>query len=331
MKSLDTSLWRSGHRVALLVAILVTPLAVHASEQEGADRWIASVAAISGVTFQDWEGDVESTVCRGCTIPDPLGGEEPLRPPASEDDRDVSPFVGGSFELMTPELPIPGSPRFFVGAEISRTFSTERKVAQNGEPGTVRSPAPEAAQPTTPFGEDDALGQGSELVATMDDVHYGMHAGVSFPLEIYGRPLRIKPGIAWLRYEVELEGLVVNADCRAILGRTECNDNLAPPFTGFLRETRLPASSTETFDGLGPSLDIEMDTGRMGPLGTSIFLGARVYRILGDQDVELRSGPVAFDDQLGQDEAAARYRFEVDDWMYRIGIGLRFAWLGFER
>jgi hypothetical protein len=318
-------------RTLLLLAIVALLLvgAAPAAAQEAGDRWIASVAAISGITFQDWEGDAESVVCRDCTLPDPFGREEPLRAPVDGDDRDVTPMVGANFELMTPELPLPGTPRVFLAGEIAGAFGTERKIAQDGEPGTVGSPAPEGSQDQTPFGDDVAIGQGSEVVATMQEIAYGAYLGVAFPIELYGRTLRIKPALAWIRYEVEIEGLIVDADCRELLNRTECNPN--PPLNGFLRETRLPASDTEAFDGLGPSLDIEMDTGRMGPLGTSIFLGARVYRMLGDQDVELRSGPIAFDDQLGQDEAAARYRFEVDDWMYRIGIGLRFAWLGFER
>ncbi|MBW2496138.1 MAG: hypothetical protein JRF61_02590, partial [Deltaproteobacteria bacterium] len=290
----------------------------------GADRWIASVAGISGITVQDWDARVDSVVCRGCTLPDPLA--EPLRPSASGDDTDVSPYAGVSLELMTPELPTFGSPRFFLGGEIAGSFGSKRKVAQEGDPGKVGSPAPEGAQDTTPFGDDVALGQGSQTIGEMAEVMYGVYAGVAFPFEFRGRALRIKPAIAWMRYEVDIEGLVVDADCRPVIGTTECNTNLG----GFLRETRLGASSTEDFDGIGPGLDIEMDTGRVGPISTSVFAGARFYRILGDRKIKLTAGPEAFDDVLGQDEAAARYEFEVDEWMYRFGLGVRLQWLGFD-
>ena len=35
----------------------------------------------------------------------------------------------------------------------------------------------------------------------------------------------------------------------------------------FLRETILTASDSQRFNGIGPGLDVEMDTGRFGPLG----------------------------------------------------------------
>jgi hypothetical protein len=308
----------------VLASALALPLTAQGSDQDGADRWVPSIAGVSGITAQDWDADVSSIVCRGCTIPDPLGREVELRVPANGDDRDITPYVGASLELMTPELPVPGSPRLFAGAEILGAFGIERKIARQGQPGTVRSPAPEGAQENTSFDAEVALGQGGRTVATMSDVMYGIYAGVSFPFDLNGRAIRIRPGLAWIRYEIDLEGLVVDADCQPQLGRTECNTNLA----GFLRETRLPGSATETFDGIGPALDVEMDTGRLGPLGTSLFLGTRVYRILGDTDVDFRSGPITISDQLGTDDAAARFGFEVDDWMYRVGIGMRLQWLG---
>ena len=164
-------------------------------------------------------------------------------------------------------------------------------------------------------------------------IHYGAHAGISFPFELYGRTFRIKPAVAWIRYAVDINGLVVDADCvpRSFGAFTECNTT--PPQNGFLREARLEASSNETFDGIGPSLDIEMDTGRLGPLGTSLFLGARFYRTLGNRKVKLNSEVQTFNDILNQnppaaDSAAAQFRFEADEWMYRIGVGLRFQWLG---
>jgi hypothetical protein len=30
-------------------------------------------------------------------------------------------------------------------------------------------------------------------------------------------------------------------------------------------------------------------------------------------------------------EAAARWLYEADDWMYQVGIGMRFQWLGSDR
>ena len=141
MKAVVNALVLAGTLAALQTA-LPGKLAAeeqHGSGQEGADRWITSVAVISGITFQDWDASVESVVCRGCGIPDPLGREEPLQLPANGDDRDVTPFVGANLELMTPELSLPGSPRLFLGGEVAGAFGTERKLAQEGEPGTINS------------------------------------------------------------------------------------------------------------------------------------------------------------------------------------------------
>jgi hypothetical protein len=313
--------------VASQVALSTTgAAAAENSGQAGADRWSTSVAFISGITIQVWDANAASVVCRGCTIPDPLMGEEPLRPSISGDDTDVTPFVGGSIELMSPEFSVPGSPRLFVGAEVMGAFGIDRKPAREGQPGTIESPVPEEFQDVAPFGDDVAIGQGSEITATMSNVMYGAYAGIAFPLEFYERPIRIKASVAWIRYEVDIEGLVVDASCLASGRFTECNPNLG----GFLRETRLTTKSTEAFNGIGPGIDLELDTGRMGPLGTSIFMGARFYRILGDRKVKLSAGPEQFDDILGQDSAAARFNFEVDEWMYRVGIGFRMQWLGFD-
>jgi hypothetical protein len=293
------------------------------SAQEGADQWVPSLSVISGLTIQDWEGALASS-CMPCSPPVPGGG--PLREPASGSDLDVTPYVGGSLELMTPELPIPASPRLFVGGEISATFGSERALASEGNPGTLASPLPEGAV-STPFGEDVVLGQGSETVAQLDSPIYGAYAGIAFPFELYGRQLRVKPSFAWIRYRVDVEGLVVDAECQPqpLFGGTQCNTELP---NGFLREIRLQGSGSATFDGIGPGLDIELDTGRAGPVGTSLFLGARAYHILGDRKIEFGDSQ-SFDDQLGTDETRARWSFEADAWMYRVGIGMRFQWLGF--
>src|SRR5262245_26393845 len=83
------------------------------SRQVGADRWVPSLAVVSGVTGQKWKGTASST-CSGCTnATGPL-----VRPSIRGDDVDVTPFVGGQAELMTPELPIPLSPRFFAGGGL---------------------------------------------------------------------------------------------------------------------------------------------------------------------------------------------------------------------
>ena len=299
------------------------------SAREGADRWVPSLAPTFGASFQHWEGALESEICRGCTFPNPMS--QSLRAAASGDDRDVTPFFGGNLELMTPELPLPARPRLFVGGEILATFGVDRTIAREGDPGTIGSPFP-AGTTLQPFNEDTALGQGSETIATLGSPFYGAYTGVAFPFQVYGRRLRIKPAFAWMRYTVDVEGLVVDAEC---LDRTTAPTNLCNTISatqqGVLREIRLEGSDTGTFNGIGPGLDIEMDTGVLGPLGTSIFLGGRAYRVLGDRKVEFDSTE-SFPNQgpgLSADETRGQWSFEADPWMYRVFVGLRVQWLGF--
>lgn len=328
-------------QVALLVGAAAADdgaLAI-GSRRPGADRWIPSLAATSGITIQDWTGSVR-TRCEGCTTPDPQL-QLPGRSAASGDDLDVTPFVGGDFELMTPELPLPTSPRLFVGTGVLASFGFERRVATEGNSASLVSPLPPGSE-RNPFSESGALGQGSEIAAQLDTLVYGVRAGIAFPVELFGRAFRLKPSVGWIRYDIDARGEVSDAECRkATVGEnTNCNPDSVPdafpqptdpPAPGFLRPIQLAGSASDSFDGIGGGLDIEMDTARIGPLGCSLFVGAHVFSILGNREID-------FDDSasfpnndglgLGPAETSARFRFEVNEVMFRVGLGLRLHWLG---
>jgi len=293
-----------------------------APRQAGAEQWVPSIAVISGITIQSWNGAVNSQVCEGCTTP------TNLRMPVTGSDNDVTPFVGGQLEVMTPELSLPLSPRFFVGADFSASFGTERSAAGQGDPSTLESPLPPGGG-ATPYSQNTVLGQGSQTRAELDTFLVTARAGVAFPLELFGRAMRIKPSVGWIRYEVKVNGLVVSADCATFLTSTNCN----PAGGGTTREIRLSDSTNESFDGIGPGLDIEMDTGRIGPLGTSLSIGASAYKILGNRNVDLTTS-TSYPDTgipgIGASTASAQFHFDVEDWAYRAFLGLRLQWLGSE-
>jgi hypothetical protein len=115
--------------------------------------------------------------------------------------------------------------------------------------------------------------------------------------------------------------LVVNADCDPTSACTGAG--------GFLRETTLAASDSQRFNGIGPGVDVEMDTGRYGPLGVSLFMGGRAYAIVDDRTISF-GAEETFDDQVGTDRAVGRFEVEVDRWIYRAHVGIRFHWLGNE-
>jgi hypothetical protein len=181
------------------------------------------------------------------------------------------------------------------------------------------------------FEETAANGEGSSTSAQIDTLVFGAGLGVSFPARIGKRQLRIKPSAGWISYEVDAEGVVVDAACdppeRCISQSFEFIPGFPIIIPGFLRETILEGSASQRFHAVGGGLDIEMDTGRFGPIGASLFLGARFYRVLGDRTISFEASE-AFDDQIGEDLAVGSWEVEVNPWMYRAHVGIRFQWLG---
>jgi len=350
MRERASVFWIVGAVVALQLLLPIASLATDGGDPEerttqaGEDRWVPSLTLTSGVTIQKQTGSVESFLFEDMTPPSVA-----LRDSLEGDDLAVSPFVGGSLELMTPALPIPTRPRLFLSGEFLPTFAISRKLVQDGEPDCVRGPelnAPCAADEiadakengvtrVNPFGEDEANGRGQFVTAEVQMPVWSASVGVAFPVEFRERQLRIKPSFGWINYEVEAEGLVVEAMCREYIDifgdpTTQCTD-IRPtpgfPEEGFLREVTLNANASQRFNGIGPGLDVEMDTGRFGPIGSSVFLGARAYYILGDRSFSFGTSE-AYDDEFGMDTAVANFEVEVAPWIVRASVGIRFQWLG---
>jgi hypothetical protein len=248
-----------------------------------------------------------------------------LRGPVDGNDLAVSPFVGGTLELMTPALPIPTRPRLFASGEILPTFASGHDLALEADPGCVRGPKPGAGctriPGAEPYPENAANGEGSVTSAEVDTLVFGASLGVAFPLRIGKRQLRIKPSVGWINYEVDAEGLVVDANCGP--------GDTALCTSDSLREVILSASDSQRFNGIGPGLDVEMDTVRYGPLGVSLFMGGRAYAIVDDRTISFGTEEI-YDDQHGMDRATARFEVEVDPWIFRAHVGIRFHWLGSE-
>jgi hypothetical protein len=357
-----------GAIIALSALVPIASLAAdggnstESAKQAGEDRWIPSLAITSGITIQNQKGSADSILYQDIDglSPDPV----PLRGFVNGDDLVVSPFVGGSFELMSPALPIPTRPRLFVSAEILPTFASDRDLAIEGDPGCVRGPEPKVRcarnEPTNEdgyplrdlaFGEDSANGEGTRTSTKIDTLAVGANLGVAFPLKVGKRQIRIKPSVGWINYEVKADGFVVDAACEPEGRCTDVGTTMfilnpnPPPFVigvpgpvkeGFLRETILSANASQRFNGIGPGLDIEMDTGRFGPLGVSLYIGGRAYAIVDDRTISFGASRT-FTDQVSDpgadppvktDRATAQFEVKVDPWIYRAHLGIRFYWLG---
>lgn len=338
-----------GAIVALLVAL---PLSSHASagaasearaQQAGEDQWVPSLLLTAGFSIQQQRGLADSCLFPAGTgsVPASCDSESdpPMDPPLrgffDGNDLAVSPFVGGALELMTPALAIPTRPRLFIAGEILSFFASNRALAFEGAPDCVRGPTPgdpcardDDGTRSTTFSEASLNGQGTRTTAQVDTLAFGASFGLAFPLQFGKRQLRIKPSVSWIHYKVKTSGLVVNGACDPT-SRCTTSEPFGPgfPLAGFLRETILTASSSKRFNGIGPGLDLELDTGQYGPLGVSLFLGVRAYAILGDLSIPFGAA-LDFDDQLGTDQAVGRFEVEVDPWVFRTHVGIRFQWLG---
>ncbi len=330
--------WQSCATVALAVC---SALVAHAADaqsarrQAGEDRWVPSLALTAGFTIQPDHKGMGSSFIQDNTNPTfPI---PTLRGPEDGNDTAVSPFVGGSFDLMTPALPIPTRPRIFIGGEILPTFAPGRDVAVQGDPKCVRGPEPgvpcardEDGSRRRPFGETATNGTGTQVEARIGTMIYGAHIGVAFPFAFAERQFRVKPSFGWINFKVSGHGLVVDAACDPV---SACTDYTPfpglPTIPGFLRETRITARESQRFNAIGPGLDFEMDTGQFGPLGISLFIGGGAFVILEDRKISFQTTQTIID-QLGNDDVTGRFEVKIDQWIYRAHVGMRFQFIGFQ-
>jgi hypothetical protein len=333
----------TARRVPRVCFVLLASLGSSAeANAAGLDsRWIPSFAVIGGLTWGNEHASVASE-CRApgsdppaatsCDPAEPGFGSQ-LRPGDADDDLGVTPYVGGSFELMTPALTAIGRPRLFASVELPYHFGIDRNVAQKQRPTGVREP--EGPNIEELLDENALLGVGSRTRSEVQGLVFGAGAGVSLAFEAWGRQFRLKPSAGWIRYEIDVRGRVEAGICN--------NDNRFQPDVdtcdldgknlgqtrGFTRAITLIGGDSRWFDGIGPGLELEMDTGRVGPFGVSLFLGGRGYYLLGDRAIAFSDTRTIGPDALGGPvEYHADFSFRVSPWLYRAGLGVRFSWLG---
>jgi len=328
----------ASFRLLVGVTLLVTLVIGSASaEQMGEDRWVPSSALISGFTIHGERGKVTTINSAG----------KPIRPPTDGRDVGVSPFVGADLELMTPGLPIPLRPRLFLSGEIAATFAKGRDLATEGSATGVEGPVlppppPGQTLPGTGYPEQGFRGQGSRASSEMQALSYGAGFGVAIPFEWKDRQLRVKTSLEWTSFELHYDGVVMRGQCLVDPNdpnRTQCVRYQPPPprpvVDGYTRIIELSAEGSQRYQALGPGLELELDTGRVGRLAHSLYLSARAYRVLGD--ITRRSITISdsksFTDYLNPNPAnpdvvRADWSYKIDPWMYRVVLGFRFSFVG---
>jgi hypothetical protein len=272
------------------------------------ERWVPALAVFSGVLIQRTEAGVVSSVR---PAPSELPNVPPPGTPFDGDDLFVNPFVGGTVELMTPGLSFaPGRPRLFLHGDFAAQFGFERDVVKEGNPGEM----PRVDSEGRPIPELAISGQGSVVTAETEQFVFSAGAGVAFTLEAWERRLRIKPSVEYIQEEIDVTGIVHRAE-----------DTTPPPAPGDTTADRfieMGGSGKKTYRGIGPGLEVELDTARAGPFMLTIFLNGAAYKILGDREILFTD---SYTDEFGTETAA--WSFEKDPWSYRAGVGLRFRWL----
>lgn len=325
--------------IHLFVFVGFAPVSA-AIEQTGHDRWVPSLAATSGVSFVGLSGSVASY--------DEFG--DPLRPAASGRDYDVSPLLGADLELMSPQISLPLSPRLFVSGEVGAIFGVSRDIAREssatGARGPTIPPPPQGQTlPGVGYTIEEITGLGSKATTQLDKLYFGAGLGVAVPFEWFDRPMRLKVSAEYLWFRVDYDGLVTDAVCLPSGTTTRCADfdpvqpptlpgfpppPDPPPVDGYTRAIMLTDSTTNSYNALGPSIELEFDTGEFRSFTHSLFIGARAYRIIGDRSVRSTSlsDQQTYDDEIGLATYDAEWDYKIDRWMYRIVLGLRFGFTG---
>ncbi len=337
-------------RIALAALCWLVPSGSAAQDDSLAEteRWVPAFAFSFDILGQRSEGAVESDrfigpplppSAPGCeTSPGVFNGRECLEPVRSSlqltpnargHDTTTAALVALSLELMTPKLAdIPGRPRLFAQADGSLAYAFQRKLAGEGKPGIMAvPPPPQATNAPTNVSEQTISGQGNRSFSEVQHGIFSAGAGIAITVNPFGRTVRIKPSFAYLRQEVEFEGLAN----RAIQIRG--SNAIRPDSLDDFRLLSFSARTTQIQHGIGGGLELEADTQSLGPFLLSVFVSARAYHILGDLDETLCSdqnevGPSFSPDacETGTGEKVT-WRFEPDNLAWRGGVGLRFRFL----
>lgn len=264
--------------------------------------WIPSIGFSYGFLVDQAKGDVSS------------GG---LRMSVDGPSDLLDQMIGGSLELASPQLPIPGKPRIFVRGSALGLFGPARILAEEGFVGQLDVPLPAPRDRVVIVIPGSVVGgQGSVVNAEIQPFAVAAGVGVSFTTKLGDRTLRIKPSFEYLREQIEVTGQVHHVlGERVVTGGAPSLDpagDTVDDTTLFL--TMLSGSEKRTFDSIGPGLQLELDIVRSGPVLMSISIEGAATRVLDDREIRFSAS-----DPEGN---TATFHFEKERWVYRAGVGI---------
>ena len=274
----------------------------------GDESWVPSLAVVLGFTTQEHDGSVSS--CRFAIF----SCNQPARPSDTNSKNLTLLHVGGSLEVETPVLPVPGlRPRLIFGAEVEHASSQRRSIAREADP------RPELIYPVPDpenfdFPDSAILGQGSATTSDAETLQYGAMIGFSIPVDIGDWQFNIKPSARYIHQEYTFRGIFSEAD--------RAGDLDAPPPTSV---TLLQGSEKLDVHAVGPHMELEVLATQIESFGASVFVNGGAYRVLSDRDVSFMAQGR---DNLNTRTFQAFWSAEIDPWIYRAGVGMRVRWLG---
>ncbi|MAI25380.1 MAG: hypothetical protein CMN75_05035 [Spirochaeta sp.] len=283
----------------IVVALFLLVSSASIAESSGEDdsgRWIPSLKISSGMLMSSASGSLVSTLQE-------QGQPEPVIESASGASDFVSPWIGGSLEIMTPVWkPLGGGTRFFLHGGLAGNVGFERDLAKEGSPGPFKFP------PLLPLFSSPTLvrGQGSVTRAAPTGFQASAGIGISFTIETDWLPIRIKPSFEYLVEEIEISGLT---------HRATSLDPAIPSWNLYA----VTGSQTRFFHSIGPGLEVEADIFRKGSVLMALTGSGGAYHLIGNRDVEFSST-----DPTGS--VTGEWAYRKDPWTYRFDLGLRFRW-----
>ena len=196
-------------------------------------------------------------------------------------------------------------------------------------------------------------GRGSKIDITEDENVWQAGAGVAFTFELFERRLRLKPSVEYQRRKLTVETTANEIFTSSDVGTRQTPT--APKTPPAFNIIQLAATDELVIDGLGPGLEVEMDTWMAGPFMLSLYISGQAYYALGDTKIDNR-GAGRFEDCDDQDggnlarlcqrtfdfpsqqvdpsnlnasgvgfnDIWGDFKFEIDPWSYQAGVGVRF-------
>jgi len=285
------------------------------------DRWIPSAALEVGIFGHSGKGNVDATRTGTPRIDPPnfpIGDQRNpnvVKPEASRDDI-LSALVGADFEIMTPAIAdIATHPRFFLDVNISVPITNDVGLARDAEPGELGFPP--VFNPRRLVGEDTIAGRGTKITVQHQgpQIHAGLGAALTF--DFGEQRIRIKPSFVYSRIKADIFGV----GHRAVRLRN-FDPGIPRDFDAEFRTVALSEKRSEVYHGIGPALEIELETAnRLGPFSLTLFLKGHASHLLGDLKTRMQ--------QTNQDptvvgEETIRWKYSQDRWVFRASTGLRF-------